>query len=338
MGRVDTLETWREDGMSNDTPSTCGSAESECELVEALYDHVADHDLLTILSAIANSVVDIGVALREGCEGFAARKANSTNTFGDEQLEVDLSSDAAAFARLKESGLCSVASSEETTSELALGGSKYFVAFDPLDGSSVVGVNFSVGSIFGIWEGTTLMNRTGREQEAAIIAMYGPRITMAVAVSSEKVVELTYHGGCWVVTKEQMKIAPAGKVFAPGNLRATGDNEKFSAAVQNWLQEKYTLRYTGALVPDVYHILFKEKGIIANISSPAAKAKLRLLYECAPIAFIVEAAGGRSLVDPAFSKGQKMSILDVEVDELDKRIGICYGGTAEVEKFEKYMF
>merc|ERR1719203_340277 len=119
--------------------------------------------------------------------------------------------------------------------------------------------------------------------------MYGPRITMAVAVSNQKVMELTFQNGAWSVTKEQMKIAPEGKVFAPGNLRASADEEKYNSMVQSWLQEKYTLRYTGALVPDVYHILFKEKGIIANISSPSAKAKLRLLYECAPIAFIVEA-------------------------------------------------
>jgi len=266
------------------------------------------------------------------------KKTNSQNTFGDEQLEVDLSSEAAVFAQLKQSGLCSVASSEETAKELPLGGSKYCVAFDPLDGSSVVDANFSVGSIFGVWEGTTLMNRKGREQKAAVIAMYGPRITMAVAVSSHEVVELTYQGGAWSVTNWNMKIAPEGKVFAPGNLRATADNTKYNSLVQLWLQEKYTLRYTGALVPDVYHILFKEKGIITNLSSPTAGAKLRLLYECAPIAFIVEAAGGKSLVDPAFVKGEKMSVLDMEVDDLDKRIGICYGGIAEVEKFERCMF
>ena len=56
--------------------------------------------------------------------------------------------------------------------------------------------------------------------------------------------------------------------------------------------ERYTLRYTGGMVPDVYHILIKGKGVFTNVSSPTAKAKLRLLYECAPIALLVEAAGG----------------------------------------------
>merc|ERR1712113_376600 len=126
----------------------------------------------------------------------------------------------------------SVASSEETTKELPLGGSKYCVAFDPLDGSSVVDVNFSVGSIFGIWEGASLLNRTGREQKAAVIAMYGPRITMAVAISNQKVIELTFRAGAWSITKHQMKISPEGKVFAPGNLRASADEEKYNSLVQ----------------------------------------------------------------------------------------------------------
>ncbi len=69
-----------------------------------------------------------------------------------------------------------------------------------------------------------------------------------------------------------------------------------------------------------------------------AKAKLRLLCECAPVAFIVEAAGGKSLVDPAFSSGEKMSVLDLAVDDLDKCVGFCCGGVAEVKKFEKCMF
>ena len=69
-----------------------------------------------------------------------------------------------------------------------------------------------------------------------------------------------------------------------------------------------------------------------------AKAKLRLLYESAPVAFIVEAAGGKSMVDPASSGGEKMSVLDLVVDDLEKCVGFCCGGVAEVDKFEKFMF
>ena len=126
--------------------------------------------MLGVLSAISRSVVDIGVALRDGNKGFAAKQVGTQNSFGDNQLEVDVTSDRAVFKRLEASGLCAAAS-EETTREVQLGGSKYCVAFDPLDGSSIVDANFSVGSIFGVWEGTTLINRTGREQKAAAIEL-----------------------------------------------------------------------------------------------------------------------------------------------------------------------
>merc|ERR1712193_452980 len=203
------------------------------------------------------------------------------------------------FEKLKASGVCAVASSEETPEEVELGGSLYGVAFDPLDGSSIVDANFAVGSIFGVWEGKTLLNRTGREQKAAIMAQYGPRISMAVAIAGRSGgMELTYfENDGWKLTKE-LKIASEGKVFAPGNLRASAENPKYNELVQYWISNAYTLRYTGGMVPDVYHILFKGKGVFSNVSSPKTKTKLRLLYECAPIALIVEACGGKSLLDP----------------------------------------
>jgi len=298
-------------------------------------------DLLKILSGISRAVVDIGTQLRAGSNGFSTGQVGTQNTFGDDQLEVDVTTDKAVFERLKASGVCAVASSEETPEEVELGGSLYGVAFDPLDGSSIVDANFAVGSIFGVWEGKTLLNRTGREQKAAIMAQYGPRISMAVAIAGRSGgMELTYfENEGWKLTKE-LKIASEGKVFAPGNLRASAENPKYNELVQYWISNAYTLRYTGGMVPDVYHILFKGKGVFSNVSSPKTKTKLRLLYECAPIALIVEACGGKSLLDPAFGgeNPTPISVLDVVIDDLDKRIGVCYGSATEVDRFEKVMY
>jgi len=305
-------------------------------LDECLKEFKIETDLLSVLNAIANAVVDIGQGLRDCSKQFSASATNTQNDFGDHQLQIDVTSDKAVFKHLKNCGKVETASSEETTDEVKLGGSGYSVAFDPLDGSSIVGPNFAVGSIFGVWPGSKLEKRTGREQVAACMAMYGPRITMAVALGTAKCVEVTYSDGQWVLSK-QLQISAAGKVFAPGNLRASFDNVKYKNLVDHWLAERYTLRYTGGMVPDVYHILFKGKGVFTNISSTAAKAKLRLLYECAPIAFIVEAAGGASLVDPAFSS-DKTSVLDIPIDTLDQRIGICYGGVDEVKICHDYLF
>ena len=76
-------------------------------------------------------------------------------------------------------------------------------------------------------------------------------------------------------------------MFSPGNLRATFDNPNYEKLVNYWIGEKYTLRYTGGMVPDVFQIIVKEKGVFSNVSSPSSKAKLRVLFEVAPLGLLV---------------------------------------------------
>ena len=83
-----------------------------------------------------------------------------------------------------------------------------------------------------------------------------------------------------------------GKLFAPGNLRATFDNPAYDRLIKFYLEEKYTLRYTGGMVPDVFQILVKEKGVFTNVTSPTTKAKLRILFEVAPLALLVRIPTG----------------------------------------------
>jgi sedoheptulose-bisphosphatase len=152
--------------------------------------------------------------------------------------------------------------------------------------------------------------------------------------------ELTMVPSHWMVTKHHVEIRPQAKTFAPGNLRATSDNFQYKALLDYWINNKYTLRYSGGLVPDVYHILIKGQGVFSNASSQSAKAKLRLLYECAPVGLIIESAGGMTTVAPC-EAGQEqlaMSILDVPIGYFDKRVGICVGSVEEVERFKSHIF
>ena len=90
----------------------------------------------------------------------------------------------------------------------------------------------------------------------------------------------------------------------------------------------------------VYHILIKGEGVMTNASSKAAKAKLRLLFECAPIALIIEAAGGASCACPS-EAGEALlpvSLLDVPITHLDRRVGVCYGSRSEVDRFKSFLF
>ena len=258
-----------------------------------------------------------------------------------------MKTDEVLFNALKASGLVKVASSEENPVEVPCGGSGYCVGFDPLDGSSIYDANFAVGTIMGIWPGTTLLHRTGNEQVASLVTQYGPRVTMALAFNKNSTksgdavsMELTMMRSGWKVTIPKISIAAKAKTFAPGNLRATQDNPKYGELVNYWITKKYTLRYSGGLVPDVYHILIKGQGVLANASSPSAKAKLRLLFEAAPIALIVEAGGGESCVCPseAAEPMEPVSLLDVPISDLDRRVGVCYGSSEEVRRFREAIF
>jgi sedoheptulose-bisphosphatase len=99
------------------------------------------------------------------------------NDFGDEQLAIDILANNVIFQNLKNCGAVATASSEETPTEDPMGGIGYSVAFDPLDGSSVIDTNFAVGTIWGIWPGSKLTGISGRDLKAAGIAVYGPRTT-----------------------------------------------------------------------------------------------------------------------------------------------------------------
>jgi sedoheptulose-bisphosphatase len=260
------------------------------------------------------------------------------------------------------------------------------VAFDPLDGSSIVDTNFAVGTIFGVWPGDKLTGITGRDQAAAGMAIYGPRTLFVIALRDAPGCHefVLQDDGKWLHFKEtttigesiggrqeghgaeqaaavvlagpavpfsqlcrprappQLAPPPAphplpcageGKLFSPGNLRATFDNPNYERLIAHYIGEKYTLRYTGGMVPDVFQIIVKEKGVFTNVTSPSTKAKLRILFEVAPLALLVEKAGGASSCD-----GKLVSGLDVDITAYDQRTQICYGSVGEVKRFEEYLY
>lgn len=300
-----------------------------------------------LLSYLLTASDIIGYNLRNN--EYSSHEIGSINSFGDAQLDVDVKCDDLIFKALKLSNLVALASSEENPIEVDCGGNGFLVSFDPLDGSSIIDANFAVGSIFGIWEGNhTFLQRTGRQLVASIVVQYGPRLTAMIGLNpkvtanqepfSFELTHTAFHG--WVVSIPRVIIQPTTKIFAPGNLRAITENAAYEKLVHYWMNSKYTLRYSGGLVPDVYHILVKKNGILSNASSKSAKAKLRLIYECAPIALIIESAQGSSCVCPSEVNEATLpiSVLDVVVDDLDKRIGVCYGSRDEVERFKQYLF
>ncbi|KAK8672296.1 hypothetical protein V6N13_110669 [Hibiscus sabdariffa] len=279
---------------------------------------------------------------------FKVRTASSggtacVNSFGDEQLVVDLFANKLLFEDLIYSHFCKYAYSEEFLELQDMGGSAeggFSVPFDPLDGSSIVDTNFTVGTIFGVWPGDKLTGVTGRDQAAAAMGIFSPRTTYVLALKDipgtnefllldEDILHVATNVGKWQHVKDTTEISE-GKMFSPGNLRATFDNPEYDKVINYYVREKYTLRCTGGMVPYVNQVL-KEKGIFTNVASPSAKVKLRLLFEVAPLGFLIEKVGGY------ISDGYQ-SVLDKVINNLDDRTQVAYSSKNGIIRFEETLY
>ena len=120
-------------------------------------------------------------------------------------------------------------------------------------------------------------------------------------------------------------MAKATRIFSPANSRAILDNLAYRQCIEFWTKAGYALRYSGSLSADIYHMLVKGEGVYCSIGSKLQKKKLRILYECQPIAFLVEKAGGLS------SNGEN-SLLDVKVEGYYQKTDLIVGSKEEVQR------
>jgi len=293
-----------------------------------------ENGLQDVMTTFVGILPKIAEAMKGGFEGAAA--GGTQNVYGEKQLQLDVfSNDLFTQALTKHPYVAMVASEElEQSIDGPAGDEGYSVAYDPLDGSSLVDVNLAVGTIAGFYKGKGFLGKQGTDQVAALIAVYGPRLTFMVTVG-HGVTEFIYNDARkdFTVNVEDVKVGESKKMFAPGNLRACSDpNVKwYMDLMQYWLQNEYTLRYSGGMVPDVNQILKKGGGVFTYPGySEMPLGKLRLIYECAPMAFLMEQAGG-----VAFSADGP--ILDMNIEKLDQRTPIFIGSKKEVELVQSYF-
>jgi len=307
-----------------------GDHEGKLNLKEFTANYLNDDlDLGQVVDFISQGISEISRVIRTA----SVSQVGTTNLFGDKQLAIDIISDQIMFDVLKKSGKVSLAASEEKPVEQDLGGVGFSVAFDPLDGSSIIDANFSVGTIFGIWPGRGVVGRKGQDQVGAGFAVYGPRTTLVLALDHlARPIEFTLNpeAGVWILSRRMLVIQNETKIFAPANLRATMELPGYKNLVNYYTDNRYTLRYTGGMVPDVNHILIKGNGIFSNPASKSAPAKLRLLYECAPLAKVVHHADGRAT-------DGKGDLLERTITSADERSEICLGSSSEVGRFLRFM-
>lgn len=285
-------------------------------------------DLIHLICEIAEASKYIINSIRTGDLGVAG----TSNLYGEQQLTLDILADRILTKRLKHSGVVGNVLSEEADDIICMSdncSALYSVAFDPLDGSSIVDVNLSVGTIVSIFEGCNLL-RPGRQQVAAMYILYGPRTTLLYS-TGEGVHEFGMNQLMeYTLLRENLQIDPTATLYSPGGLR-----NRFTPAMENYVRQLEDkgckLRYSGGFVPDINQIMVKGTGVFLYphlIGHP--NGKLRLSFELNPMAFLVEQAGG------AASDGHG-PILDRVPETKDDRAPIFIGSREEVAMAEEFI-
>jgi fructose-1,6-bisphosphatase I len=277
--------------------------------------------LKEIFEAIEKSAIEIADAIDRDSFSYS----ETHNAHGDHQLELDLECDKIIEDNFRSVSNLRGISSEEKDGFLELGEGEYLISYDPLDGSSLVDVNLSVGSIFGIYKNEFL----GKNLIASAYVVYGPRVELVIAVDEVKMYRLHKEEKKFHFVKN-LKLQEKGRITATGATQ-NGWSEKHRNFVRDLFDGGYRLRYSGGMVPDLHQILLKEGGIFSYPSTTdRQKAKLRLLFEVFPFAHIFEKAGGRAVTE------ELSRVLEVVPENLHDTSPCFFGSKSEIEVVEKY--
>jgi fructose-1,6-bisphosphatase I len=277
-------------------------------------------------------------------------EAGDTNVQGEDQQKLDVfANDLFIKAMTRRNIVCGIASEEEDhfvaiNSQDENHQNKYVVLIDPLDGSSNIDVNVSVGTIFSIYRRVTEVGtpvtmddflQQGNKQVAAGYVIYGTS-TMLVYTTGDGVNGFTLNPaiGTFYLSHPNMQFPEDGQIYSVNE----GNYIHFPQGVKNYIKycqmeegdRPYTSRYIGSLVSDFHRNMIKGGIYMYPKSSLHSNGKLRLLYECNPMAFIAEQANGRA--SDGFNR-----ILDISPTELHQRVPFFCGSKNMVKKVEEFM-
>jgi fructose-1,6-bisphosphatase I len=281
-------------------------------------------ELILFLSRQARQV-------RRGFFCTLRRKTTDTQTrnmYGEEQMALDKYADRVFISGLKRTRLARYIATEEQHQIISVDDAKnnFGVVIDPLDGSSLIDVNFCTGSIIGIYPGNVL--EKGAKMVAAMYILYGPLTSLTLTTGKGVHEFVLDENGEFFLKHRDIKI-PEGKIYAPGAKR-----KDYLRSHAQWIEhlehEGYKLRFSGCFVADVHQILHKGGVFAYPAFKGKEKGKLRLLYEANPMGMIICEAGG------AISNGTG-NILEITPESIDELTPIYIGGKKEIGMIEKYM-
>ena len=307
--------------------------------------------LRLLIEVVARACKRIAIAVNKGELGGVLGSAESENVQGEVQKKLDIISNEVLIEANEWGGHLAAMASEEMDSIHVVPNrypqGEYLLLYDPLDGSSNIDVNVSIGTIFsvlrkvghhhGVSEEDFL--QPGRFQAAAGYCVYGPQTQLVLTVGNGVAMfTLDREMGSWVLTAENMRIPEDTKEFAinMSNMR------HWAPPMRRYIDEclagssgprgkDFNMRWVASMVADVHRILCRG-GVFAypwDAREPDKPGKLRLMYEANPMAFLVEQAGGSAT-------NGKQRIMDLMPGKLHERISVMLGSKSEVERITRY--
>lgn len=277
----------------------------------------------------ANIVIEIISLLEKGVKKAqeilekpdAGSYTKLENSSGDTPIKADLALD--KFLEENFLSLENIKSvfSEEKEKPVTKENGSYLIAYDPLDGSSVMEANFLVGTIIGVYE----KDYKAQNLVASLYVVFGHKMELVVAL--DKVYRYAFYQNKFHFI-ETIVLENKGKIIASG-----GNQKDFSLglkkALEGFFAENYRLRYSGSMVADVHHVLVKKGGMFSY-----PQKKLRKLFEVFPLALIIEKAKGEAFY---FDKGVKKRLLEQSVESYHEKSECYLASPHEAHILEKYL-
>ncbi len=307
--------------------------------------------LRLLLEVVARACKSISQAVNKGALGGVLGTAGSENVQGEVQKKLDIIANEVLIEANEWGGHLAAMASEEMDSIYVVPNryprGEYLLLFDPLDGSSNIDVNVSIGTIFsvlkmpegdrGVDEGDFL--QAGRQQVAAGYCVYGPQTTLVLTVGDGVAMfTLDREQGSFILTQENVQIPPDTKEFAINMSNQRHWDEPVKRYIDECLEGKegprakdFNMRWIASMVADVHRILTRG-GIFMypwDKREPNKPGKLRLMYEANPMSWLIEQAGGAST-------NGRQRILDIEPTQLHQRVSVILGSKNEVERVTSY--
>ena len=305
-------------------------------------------DVVAAVAALAGAALKINNAIRFGALGCAFDRGRGTvNSDGDAQKDLDIYADETFVHAMRHAPVRCIASEERPEPLILDAGAGIELAIDPLDGSSNIDINVSIGTIFSLLPATgapgsdpaAFFLQPGRRQLAAGFFVYGPQLVLVLTLGSGvHVFVFSPRLGTFVQTHESVVLAERTQEFAINTSNYRHWDEAVRLYVDDCLKgeegprgKNFNTRWIASLVVDAYRILMRGGVFLypGDRRAGYANGRLRLVYEANPIAMLIEQAGG--LATDAVN-----SILDITPTSLHQRIPLVFGSAREVERIGRY--